>query len=198
MEVEGISGRLQRMEVDGVSGEVVDAALKVHRALGPGLLESVYEVVLKKELERRNLRVERQRSVDFEFDGLRFENGFRIDLLVNDCVVVELKSVETLSPVHSKRLLTYLRLMNLHVGLLHQFRERNFEAGPAPGGESVLKGRAEEEIEGKVAENGMLTLRRGGAENGADRSRISGAPGARDSQEKLEAGGHPGSPTSSQ
>jgi iron complex transport system substrate-binding protein len=73
--------------------------------------------------------VERQRSVDFEFDGLRFENGFRIDLLVNDCVVVELKSVETLLPVHAKRLLTYLRLMNLHVGLLINFGSATLKQG---------------------------------------------------------------------
>jgi GxxExxY protein len=108
-------------ELDEITGAVVDAAVKIHQSLGPGLLESVYEVVLARDLERRGLRVERQKSVPFEYDGLRFDEGLRVDLLVEGCVVVELKSVEKLAPVHGKQLLTYLRLLNLQVGLLLNF-----------------------------------------------------------------------------
>ncbi len=96
------------LEIDEVTGQVVDAAFKLHTQLGPGLLESVYELVLVREQERRGLRVEKQKAVSFEFDGLQFDDAFRVDLLVEECVVVELKSVETLAPVHSKQLLTYL------------------------------------------------------------------------------------------
>ncbi|MHB1161304.1 MAG: GxxExxY protein [Chloroflexota bacterium] len=108
-------------EIDDITGEIVDAAYRLHTRLGPGLLESVYEVVLAKELEKRGLKTERQKSVSFEFDGLWFDEGLRVDLLVEGTVVVELKSVESLAPVHSKQLLTYLRLLNLPVGLLINF-----------------------------------------------------------------------------
>ncbi|MBL8663626.1 MAG: GxxExxY protein [Candidatus Odyssella sp.] len=107
--------------LDDITGEIVDAAYKLHAGLGPGLLESVYEVVLSRDLERRGLRIERQKSLSFEYDGLRFNDAFRIDLLVESSVVVEIKSVERLSPVHPKQLLTYLRLMKLKVGLLINF-----------------------------------------------------------------------------
>lgn len=107
--------------LDDITGEIVDAAYKLHAGLGPGLLESVYEVVLSRDLERRGLRIERQKSLSFEYDGLRFNDAFRIDLLVESSVVVEIKSVERLSPVHPKQLLTYLRLMKLKVGLLISF-----------------------------------------------------------------------------
>jgi iron complex transport system substrate-binding protein len=111
------------------SGEVVDASYRIHRDLGPGLLEGVYEVVLAKALEQRGLRVERQKPVPIEYAGLRFEEGFRADLVVEGCVVVELKSVEHLLPVHSKKLLTYLRLMNLNVGLLINFGAPMLKSG---------------------------------------------------------------------
>ena len=116
-------------DLDEVSGEVVDAAYKLHTRLGPGLLESVYEVVLARELERRGLVVDRQKPVAFEFDGLWFEEGFKVDLLVEDAVVVELKSVETLAPVHPKQLLTYLRLLDLRVGLLINFGAPTLKEG---------------------------------------------------------------------
>jgi iron complex transport system substrate-binding protein len=103
-------------DIDSITGEVVDAAVKLHMRVGPGLLESVYQVLLARELERRRFTVERQRSVTFEFDGFLFEDGLRVDLLVNGLVVVELKSVEKLAPVHGKQLLTYLRLLGLPVG----------------------------------------------------------------------------------
>jgi iron complex transport system substrate-binding protein len=108
-------------ERDELTGEIVDAAQKLHRALGPGLLESVYELLLAKELERRGIRAARQVPVSFEYDGLSFQDVYRIDLLVEDRVIVEMKSVERIAPVHSKQLLTYLRLMNFPVGLLINF-----------------------------------------------------------------------------
>lgn len=107
--------------LDDITGAIVDASLKIHRELGPGLLESVYEVVLARALEKRGFRVERQKVVRFEYEEMIFEEGFRTDLLVENRVIVELKSVEKLSPVHSKQLLTYLRLMQLPVGLLINF-----------------------------------------------------------------------------
>ena len=104
--------------LDDITGTIINAALKIHSALGPGLLESVYEAVLTRDLEKRGLRAERQKAVRFEYDGMTFEEGLRLDLLVENQVIVELKSVEQLAPVHGKQLLTYLRLMNLLVGLL--------------------------------------------------------------------------------
>ena len=101
----------------------MDAAVKIHIKLGPGLLESVYEAVLARALERRGLAVERQKPVMFVYEGMKFEEGFRVDLLVEGCVVVELKSVEKVALVHSKQLLTYLRLLHLPVGLLINFGE---------------------------------------------------------------------------
>ncbi len=116
-------------DIDEITGQVVDAALKLHTQLGPGLLESVYELVLARELERRGMKVERQKPVSFEFDGLRFDDAFRVDLLIEDCVVVELKSVETLAPVHPKQLLTYLRPLDLPVGLLINFGAPTLKQG---------------------------------------------------------------------
>lgn len=117
------------METDDITGTVIDSALAIHRELGPGLLESVYETVLARELERRGLRVERQVPIRIEYDGLIFEEGFRADLVVEGRVVVELKSVEQLAPVHSKKLLTYLRLMKLEVGLLINFNNATLKEG---------------------------------------------------------------------
>ena len=115
--------------LDDITGAVVDASLKIHMGLGPGLLESVYEVVLARTLELRGFRVERRKAIRFEYEGMIFEEGFRTDLLVEGCVVVELKSVEKLAPVHSKQVLTYLRLMNLQVGLLINFGAATLKEG---------------------------------------------------------------------
>ncbi len=90
----------------------MDASLKIHRGLGPGLLETVYEVVLMRELQRRGYHVERQKPVPIHFDDVTFDEGFRADLIVNGHLLVELKSVQTLLPVHGKQVLTYLRLLN--------------------------------------------------------------------------------------
>ena len=116
-------------ELDDITGAIVDAAMRLHKGLGPGLLESVYEAVLARDLRQRGFLVERQIPVTFEYEGMVFEEGFRADLLVEKCVVVELKSVETLAPVHSKQLLTYLRLMHLPVGLLINFGAATLKEG---------------------------------------------------------------------
>jgi iron complex transport system substrate-binding protein len=117
------------LELDEITGAVIDASISIHRGLGPGLLESVYEVVLARSLERRGLSVERQQPVRFSYDGMDFENGFVIDLVVHGCVLVELKSIDRLAPVHSKQLLTYLRLTNLKVGLLLNFGAGTMKEG---------------------------------------------------------------------
>jgi len=109
------------MELDEITGAVVTEAIAIHRDLGSGVFESVYEVVLARALDRRGLRIERQRAVDFVYDGIEFKEGFRIDLLVEDRVIVEVKSLDRLASVHGKQLLTYLRLMNLRVGLILNF-----------------------------------------------------------------------------
>lgn len=116
-------------ELDEVTGTIVDSALQIHRDLGPGMLESVYEAVLARMLERRGFRVERQKPISFEYDGFKYEEGFRADLVVDDRVIVELKSVERLAPVYSKQVLTYLRLMKLPVGLLINFSESLLKNG---------------------------------------------------------------------
>jgi GxxExxY protein len=109
------------MELNRISGEIVDAAFHIHSKLGPGLLESVYEVILAKELEKRGFFVERQKAIPIEFEGPSFDEGFRADLIVANAIVVELKSVEQIAPVHAKQLLTYLRLLDYRLGLLINF-----------------------------------------------------------------------------
>ncbi|PVX31040.1 GxxExxY protein [Sphingomonas pokkalii] len=117
------------MDIDQISGDVIDVAIRVHRELGPGLLESVYEAILASKLARMGYVVDRQRSVDIEFEDILFESAFRIDLLVEGRLIVEIKSVERLIPVHSKQLLTYLRLMRQPVGLLLNFGGETLKEG---------------------------------------------------------------------
>ena len=117
------------MEIEEIAREVVDCGYKVHTGLGPGLLESVYEAVLAKLLAGRGLFVERQKSVPILFEGLQFDEGFRADLVVDRKLLIELKSVENLAPVHSKQVLTYLRLLNLPLGLLMNFGAATFKEG---------------------------------------------------------------------
>ena len=100
---------------------IVDVAYHVHKRLGPGLLESVYESVLAYELKKRGLKIERQVPVAIVYDEIKFDEGFRADLIVEDKVIVELKSVENIVPVHKKQLLTYLRLTDKRLGLLINF-----------------------------------------------------------------------------
>jgi GxxExxY protein len=108
-------------EINDITGAIVDAAYHIHTRLGPGLLESVYEAILAHTLEQRGFQVERQKPIQLEFDGLRFKEAFRADLLVNGMVLVELKSVETLNVATSKQVLTYLRILGLPVGLVLNF-----------------------------------------------------------------------------
>jgi iron complex transport system substrate-binding protein len=117
------------VELERVTGAVIDESIRIHRRLGPGVFESVYETVLATLLERRGLHVERQRPVSFTFDDLRFDQGFRIDLLVEHSVIVEVKSLDRLAAVHRKQLLTYLRLTNLRVGLLLNFGAETMKDG---------------------------------------------------------------------
>ena len=107
--------------LDEITGAVIDAAVQVHKALGPGLIESVYETLLAHELRGRGFQARTQQAVSFEYSGMRFFEAFRVDLLVEKSVVVEVKSVENLAPFHKKKVLTYLRLMDLRVGLLLNF-----------------------------------------------------------------------------
>jgi iron complex transport system substrate-binding protein len=109
------------MEIDDVTGMIVDAAVKIHRDLGSSLFESVYEVALAAVLERRGLHVVRQRPIGFSYEGIEFEQGFRADLVVESCVLVELKVVDRVTIPHRTQLLTYLRLAGLPVGLLLNF-----------------------------------------------------------------------------
>jgi GxxExxY protein len=111
------------MDLEFLGKEIVDSAYKVHTELGPGLLESVYEVSLSYELARRGLKVQRQVPMKIKYEGICFDEGFRADLIVNDLVIIELKSVERLHPVHKKQVLTYLRLSNKTLGFLINFGE---------------------------------------------------------------------------
>ena len=108
---------------------IVDACFKVHTTLGPGLLESVYESVLFYELEKRGLSVTKQQVIPVSYDGTQFEEGFRADLIVEDKIIIELKSVEKVMPVHKKQLLTYLRLSDRKLGLLVNFGENLIKNG---------------------------------------------------------------------
>lgn len=109
------------MNENEIAAVIVDAALKIHKTLGPGLLESVYEAVLSFELKRRGLQVVQQRALPVYYEGLKLAIGFRVDLLVANTVIIEIKSVEALAPVHRKQLETYLRLTDLRLGLLINF-----------------------------------------------------------------------------
>jgi len=109
------------MRENEVSGHIVDAAYQVHTSVGPGLLESVYERIMAHELQSRGFGVKRQVPISFSYHGIRFDEGFKADLVLEDLVIVELKSVETIAPVHKKQLLTYLRLSHKRLGLLINF-----------------------------------------------------------------------------
>jgi GxxExxY protein len=106
-----------------IATQVVDCAYKVHTTLGPGLLESVYEIVLAHELRKCGLPVERQVPIPIRYDGIQFDEGFRSDIMVADKVILEIKSVEKSAAVHKKQLLTYLRLADKRLGLLINFGE---------------------------------------------------------------------------
>ncbi|MBW4677742.1 MAG: GxxExxY protein [Desmonostoc geniculatum HA4340-LM1] len=109
------------MHENEIAKEIVDAAYKVHTTLGPGLLESVYQAVLEYELRKRGLGVEREQPIPVVYEDIHLEVGFRADLIVENKVIIELKSVEAVHPVHKKQLLTYLCLANKRLGLLINF-----------------------------------------------------------------------------
>jgi GxxExxY protein len=117
------------MTENEIATQIVDAAFQIHKRLGPGLLESVYGVVLMHELKKRGLKAVRQVPVPIIYDELEFEEGFRADVIVEDKVIVELKSVESVSKVHKKQLLTYLRLADKRLGLLVNFGEELIRDG---------------------------------------------------------------------
>ena len=109
------------MDENEIGKIAVDCAVQIHRELGPGLLETVYEIVLARELERRGLKIKRQVSVPIVYRDIRFDEGFRADILVEDKVILELKSLDQIAKVHSKQVLTYLRLTGLRLGFLLNF-----------------------------------------------------------------------------
>jgi len=115
--------------LEDIAAVTIDVALRIHRALGPGLLESVYETVLAGKLAALGCRGARQMPVTIEFEGLRFADAFKIDLLIEDQLLVEIKSVEKLNPVHAKQLLTYLRLTKQPLGLLINFGDETLKEG---------------------------------------------------------------------
>ena len=117
------------MDENQIARAVLDAAFRIHTKLGPGLLESVYERVLAYELSKRGFEVTRQLSIPIRYDNLVFDEGFRLDLLINDAVVVELKSVEAFAPVHAKQVITQLRLSGKRLGLLINFGEVHLKNG---------------------------------------------------------------------
>ena len=109
------------VDENAVAQQVVDAAFRVHTSLGPGLLESVYEAALAYELEKRGLSIARQQGIPVVYESVRIHAGFYADLVVEDLVIVEIKAVETVAPVHKKQLLTYLKLADKRLGLLINF-----------------------------------------------------------------------------
>jgi len=117
------------MKYNEISGKIIGVALKVHTKLGPGILESAYAAVLARELRKSGLRVQAEVPVPIEWDGEVIEVGFRADIIVEDALIVELKSVERLAPVHHKQLLTYLRLADKRLGLLINFGEEHLMDG---------------------------------------------------------------------
>lgn len=116
-------------DVNQITGAIVDTAYRLHSRVGPGLMEAFYESVLAHSLAKQGLYVEKQKPIPFEWEGIRIEEACRLDLLVEGRVVVELKSVEKLNPVHHKQVLTYLRLLDLPIGLLINFGAESLQSG---------------------------------------------------------------------
>lgn len=117
------------MDVEELSAIAVDCGLQVHRDLGPGMLESAYEAVLAHLLAKRGLNVERQKVIPIAYDGLIIDPGLRADIVIENKLLIELKAVERLSPVHARQVTTYLKFMNLPVGLLMNFSCEKFSEG---------------------------------------------------------------------
>ncbi len=117
------------METNEITGQIIDAAIAVHTSLGPGLLESAYEVCLTHELRQRGMKVQTQVVLPIQYNGLNLDAGYRIDLLVEDIVIVELKAVEEMLPLYDAQILSYLRLRQLQVGLLINFNVVKLKEG---------------------------------------------------------------------
>ena len=117
------------MTENAIATLIVDAAYKIHTTLGPGLLESVYQVTLNYELKKRGLSVHQQVGLPVYYEELRLGIGYRVDLIVGDKVIIEIKSIEALAPIHKRQLLTYLRLANLRLGLLINFNVERIRDG---------------------------------------------------------------------
>ena len=120
---------MSRMTENEIARQILDAAFRVHTKLGPGLFESVYEVIMAYELKKRGLTAERQKPMAILYDDIRFDEAFRPDIVVNGKVIAELKSVEALLPVHAKQVLTQLRLSGLKLGLFINFGEAHLKNG---------------------------------------------------------------------
>ena len=117
------------MDIEALAKRTIDCGFHIHKGLGPGLLESVYEAVLAASLTREGLQVERQKAIPIRYDGLMINDAFRADLIINDILIVEVKSLERCAPVHAKQLLTYLRLTDQPLGLLMNFGCETFRDG---------------------------------------------------------------------
>ena len=117
------------MELNELTYKVIGCAYKVHKNLGPGLLESTYEVCLEYELMKEGLHVERQKALPVYYEGHRLEAGYRVDLLINQQIIIELKAVEQVAPVHKAQLMTYLKLTGLKIGLLLNFNVADMKKG---------------------------------------------------------------------
>ncbi len=117
------------MDENKIGTVIVESAIHLHRNLGPGLLETVYEVILARELEKRGMKIQRQVPVAIEYENVKFEEGFRADLIIEKKVIIELKSVEKINRAHKKQLLTYLRLTDIKLGYLLNFGEELMKDG---------------------------------------------------------------------
>lgn len=116
-------------ELNEISGKIIEFSIRVHRALGPGMLEGAYEACLMHELVKHRFSVESQRKLPILYDGVRLDAGYRLDLVVNESVIVEVKAVERLHPVHEAQLLSYLRMTDLRLGLLINFNVKMLRDG---------------------------------------------------------------------
>lgn len=114
---------------DQLTGDIIGGAIEVHREIGPGLIESIYERCLLRELELRDVATESQRCIQIEYKGLVFEEPLRFDVLVENCVLIELKAVQEILPIHQAQLLSYMKLLNVPVGLLINFHELKLTDG---------------------------------------------------------------------
>ena len=117
------------MNENEISKIIIDCAIKIHKKLGPGLLESVYEKILSYELKKKNLKVKQQVSIPIEYENITFKEGFRADIIINNKVIIEVKSVKALDPVHHKQVLTYLKLADKKLGLLLNFNDELMKNG---------------------------------------------------------------------